>query len=83
MCSDIGKPHRGKRNELTEARRNQRKALKYFIKISAFEDEIEIVNTCTESDNCWFLNETFAVVDSSVPPSYAFDGCVLVDKRLR
>jgi hypothetical protein len=83
MCADVTRQHRGKRNKLTQEQRNQRNALKYFIRITAFEDDLEIVNTCTESDNQWFLKETFGMVDSQVPPCYAFDGCVIVDKRLR
>ena len=79
----ISRTHRGKRNGLTETQRNQRNALKYYIKISAYEDEIEIVNTHTVSENQWVLNKSFGVVDSGVLPSYAFDGCVMVDKRLR
>jgi hypothetical protein len=72
-------PH--KRTPESENKRNQRTALKWYISITAYHDsqKQEIVNTCTEQDNAWFLNETFGVVDSGVSPSYAFDGCVLED----
>jgi hypothetical protein len=31
----------------------------------------------TGCGNGWFLSETFGVFDSAVPPSWAFDGCVM------
>ena len=91
------KAHRGQRNPLTQEQLNQRKALRYYIKVTSHTDTetSEIVNVqpmeamklilknskgkLVESGygNGWFLRSTFGVVDSAVPASYAFDGCVL------
>ena len=93
----MSRTHRGKRSALSEEQRNQRSALKYYINLTAYHDNVkgEIVNVQptgvfklflkgkdgkvfeTGCGNQWFLQSTFGVFDSAVPPSYGFDGCVI------
>ena len=75
----------GKRSKQATERRNQKRnqriALNYYITITSYHDsqKQEVINTRTQEDNAWFLQETFGVVDSGVIPCYGFDGCVLED----
>lgn len=83
MYSGKRSPEALERRRIKDEQHNQRVALKYYIKITAYKDSDlqELVNTCTTDDNFWFLNTTFGVVDSGIIPSYAFDGCVLESNR--
>jgi hypothetical protein len=69
-------------NPLTEEQLNQQRALKFYLRIIAYEDKVEIVNTQTLEMTMGLLTDLFGVYDSAVVPSDAFDGCVTVDKRL-
>ena len=68
--------------KLTPEQFNQQLTLKYYLRISAYSDDLEVVNTQTVDDNVAILNMSFGVYDSAVVPATAFDGCVIIDKRL-
>ena len=59
-----------------------RKALKFYLRLIAYEDKVEIVNTQTPTMTVDLLTHLFGMYDSAVVPCDAFDGCVAVDKRL-
>ena len=79
----MSRNHRGKRSKLSYEQRNQQKTLRWFINIYAQYEklECELINTMDLYENFYFLGKCFEVVDSSTYPSYAFDGCVLRDKK--
>lgn len=69
-------------NPLSEDQLNMQRALKYYLKITAFRDQLETVNTEPPEANMDILKMSFGYYDSAVVPCWAFDGCVTEYKRL-
>ena len=68
--------------ELSDEQLNMQRALKYYLRITAYRDCLEVVNTETPEVNMEIMEMSFGYYDSKSVPCWAFDGCVITYKRL-
>ena len=71
-----------KEDWLTDEQVNMQRALKYYLRITAYRDCLEVVNTETPEVNMEIMEMSFGYYDSKSVPCWAFDGCVITYKRL-